>query len=176
MGGLLLNKEKLEKPKYNTTPVPLTDFEEVPIPPYQFSIEFGTVTVALFQSIETLEVKREVVPLTEGGLNAYTYEFPGQVSFGHVTFKTGMTSSDFFWQWMMDGQIAGWVQPKDFSLYQRRPVENQYKIVRRWDFFNAFPVKWNISSLESDKSDKIVIESLELSFDYFMAGPAEKKA
>jgi phage tail-like protein len=170
MGGLLLKKDKPGKPKYDAKIAPLSDYEEVPIPTYQFTIEVADVTVALFQSCTGIEVKRETQAVVEGGLNAYSYELPGQVSFGHVTFETGMSSSDFFWKWMMDGQLDGWIQPKDFSLVQRRPAPNSYKIVRKWDFFNAYPVKWKISDLSVTNSDKIAIESLEISFDYFEAG------
>ena len=73
MGGLLLKKDKPGKPKYLAELKPLSDFEEIPIPAYQFSIEIGSVTAALFQACKNLEVTREVEKLTEGGLNAYTY-------------------------------------------------------------------------------------------------------
>jgi phage tail-like protein len=173
MGGLLLKKDKPGKPKYLTELKPLSDFEEIPIPAYQFSIEIGSVTAALFQACKNLEVTREVEKLTEGGLNAYTYEFAGHVSFGHVTLETGLTTSDFFWKWMTDGQLDGWIHPLDFSLVQRRPSPGTFTEVRKWDFFNAFPVKWKISDLSVDDSQKIAIESLELSFDYFEAGKIE---
>jgi len=102
-------------------------------------------------------------------LNAYTYELPGQISYGHIKFETGMSSSDFFYKWMMDGQLDGWIQTKNFSLIQRRPAPNAYTIVRKWDFFDAYPVKWKISDLSVSDSEKIVIESLELTFGYFEA-------
>ena len=173
MGGLLLKKDKPGKPKYLTDLKPLSSFEEIPIPAYQFSLEVGDITVALFQACRNLEVTRDVEKLTEGGLNAYTYEFAGHVSFGHVTLETGLTSSDFFWRWMNAGQLDGWIQPMDFSLVQRRPSPEKFVSVRKWDFFNSFPVKWKISDLSVDDSQKIVIESLELSFDYFEAGKIE---
>ncbi len=169
MGGLLLKKEKPAKPKYSGGLEPLSDFEEVPIPAYQFSIEIGDVTVALFQSCTELEVSRAIETVVEGGLNAYTYELPGQISYGHIRFETGMSSSDFFYKWMMDGQLDGWIQTKNFSLIQRRPAPNAYTIVRKWDFFDAYPVKWKISDLSVSDSEKIVIESLELTFGYFEA-------
>jgi phage tail-like protein len=169
MGGLLLSKEKLAKPEYAPALKPLTDFEEMPIPAYQFSIEFGTDTMALFQNISELEVKRETETVIEGGLNAYAYEFPGHISYSHITLETGFTSSDFFWKWMMDGQLGGWIQSKNFTLVQRRPSPNKYETVRKWNFVNAYPVKWKISDLSAD-SQKIAIEKLELTFDYFEMG------
>jgi phage tail-like protein len=42
----------------------------------------------------------------------------------------------------------------------------KYKIVRKWNFYNAYPVKWKIADLTVE-SQKIAIEKLELTFDYF---------
>lgn len=175
--GLL---QKTNKPAaiVNASLKPLRDIEEYPIPIYQFSILMGDDVVALFQSVAGLTVKREVEALTEGGKNEATHEFPGHVSFEHVTFEAGLTSSDFFWKWMMDGMYDGRAQKKDFDLIQRRPnpaysgAKGEYiwEAIKTWNFFNAYPVSWKISDLVLDDSEKIAIETLELTFDYFKLG------
>ena len=170
MGGLLLKKDKPGKPKYSPGLAPLSDFEEAPLPGYQFSISIGDVLVALFQSCSGLEVKRDTQTVIEGGLNPYTYELPGQMSYGHVTFSAGMSSSDFFWKWMVDGQLDGWAQLMNFTLTQFRPAPEKNTIVRVWDFFDAYPVKWKLSDLSVDTTNRIAIETLEICFGYFEAG------
>ncbi len=172
--GLLQNTKK---PTSITTTrlTPLRDIEELPIPVYQFAIVMDDEVVALFQSISGMSVKRAFEGLKEGGKNEAVHEFPGQVSFEHITLESGLTSSDFFWKWMMDGVHQGWVQKKNFALIQRRPNpkyedkpgQEIWEVVKTWSFFNAFPVSWKISDLNLDDSEKIVMESLELSFDYF---------
>jgi phage tail-like protein len=168
--SILQSTSKITSPKAETLKA-LTDFNEIPIPIYQFSIEVGEEVVALFQSLNGMSVSREVEPLNEGGVNHFGYEFPAQVSYAHVTFETGLSSSDFFWKWMMAGQYDGRAQAMDFFLVQRRSAPTGtspvYEEVRRWNFHNAFPVSWSISDLNVDESDNIVIETLELSFDYF---------
>jgi len=176
--GLLQTTAKPAKPSPKKL-TPLKDIEEYPVPAYQFAIEIddpsgNAVTVALFQSVTGMSVKRAVDPLTEGGVNNFAYEFPGHVSYEHITLGAGLTSSDFFWEWMMDGQYDGRAQAKNFVLVQRRPnpdyaspSDDIFKEIKRWNFFNAFPAGWKISDLSLDDSQKIVIESLELSFDYF---------
>jgi phage tail-like protein len=153
---------------------PLTNLEEYPIPTYQFSIKFGGDTVALFQSVKGLSVTREVEPLKVGGENNFGREFPGHISFGHVTFEVGLTSSNYFWDWMVAGQLDGYANSRDFTLIQRRPNpaggSPLFEEVRKWNFDNAFPVSWKLSDLVLDDSQKIVIESLELSFDFFEVG------
>jgi phage tail-like protein len=167
----ILQSTSTIKAPVDETITPLTDVQEIPIPIYQFSIEIGDAVVALFQSLNGMSVSREVEPLNEGGVNHYGYEFPAQVSYAHVTFETGLSSSDFFWKWMMAGQYDGRAQVFDFFLVQRRSAPDGtspiYEEVRRWNFHNAFPVSWSISDLNVDESENIVIETLELSFDYF---------
>jgi phage tail-like protein len=173
--GLLQNTTKPDG-LIKTPLAALKDIEEYPIPIYQFSIVMDGEVVALFQSISGMNIKREVVPLTEGGKNDATHEFAGQVSYEHITFESGLTSSDFFWKWMMDGAIGGYVQKKDFDLIQRRPNPNYsdgaeiWEVAKTWNFINAFPVSWKISDLALEDSEKIVMESLELTFDYFTLG------
>jgi len=148
--------------------------DEIPIPIYQFVVEIDDVTVALFQNVSGMSFSREVEPLTVGGENDFGREFPGHVSYGHITFEVGLSSSDFFWKWMKAGDLGGYAVAKNFTLVQRRPnpdgasaPEDIFQVIKSWDFYNAFPVSWKISNLGIDNSQNIVIETLELSFDYF---------
>jgi phage tail-like protein len=153
---------------------PLSDLKEYPVAGYQFSIEFGSDIVALFQSVRGISVSRKIEPLEVGGENNFSREFPGRFSYGHITLEVGLTSSDFFWEWMMAGNLEGSATSKDFTLVQRRHNPGggspAFVEVHRWNFKNAFPVSWKISDLGIDDSQKIVMESLELSFDYFEKG------
>lgn len=166
----LLQKTKKITPSVAPTIAPLTDTDEFPVPIFQFSIDINGAIVALFQSISGMAVSRNVESVTVGGQNDTENEFPGQVSYGHVTFETGLSSSDFFYKWMMHGAEDGSVLKLNFTLIQRRSVATGYETVKTWDFENAFPVKWSISDLTVNDSEKIVIEKLEVSFDRFGPG------
>lgn len=150
--------------------------EEFPVPIYQFAIQIDGEMVAFFQSVTGMTVKRQIDELTEGGRNDYTLEFPGHVAYDHITFEVGMTSSSFFFDWMMDGQFDGRAQSKNFTLLQLRPNpdykdgDDIFIVTKRWNFDGAFPVSWKISDLSIDDSQKIVVESLELSFNFFTLG------
>jgi phage tail-like protein len=174
--GLLQKTSNISTPA-DFTKIPNWTDDEYPVPIYLFGIHIkdSENPVALFQSVSGMEVTRNVEPLEVGGLNNYGNEFPGQLSFGHITFGVGLTSHDFFWSWMMDGAVQGYARKMDFTLKQRRPSpteiadgEDILPVVKTWKFVNAFPVSWKISDLDVDDSNKIVIESLELSFDYFI--------
>jgi phage tail-like protein len=159
-------------------PIRISDGDEIPIPIYQFAIYMDDPDspVALFQNVTGMSITREVEPLTVGGENNFGREFPGHVSYGHITLGVGLSSSDFFWKWMTAGDLDGYVIAKNFTMEQRRPQpdpdgasdeEKIFEVVKRWNFENAFPVSWKISDLNLDNSNNIVIETLELSFDLF---------
>ncbi len=197
--GLLSKSTSMSSPAAFDTE-PIDDIEKIPIPQYQFAIEIdaagkGSKTIALFQNVSGISVSREPVPLKVGGENDFGREFPGPVSFGHITLETGLTDSNFFWKWMMAGATAGRAQSINFTLIQRRPnpdlnqtsldtyqsdakngvdelatikgAQEIFVVVKQWNFVNAFPVSWKLGDLSLDNSEAIALESLELSFDYF---------
>jgi len=147
-------------------PAPLSVYTQYPLTNYRFSVEIDGVIVALFQKISGITVSRGIQALTQGGFNEYTYEFPSNFSYDHITLQAGLSSSDFFYQWMMAGkESGGYAESKDVTLEQRflDPAVDPL----RWTFDGAFPTKWKISNLSVDDSKSIVIESLELSFNFF---------
>lgn len=145
---------------------PLKDIAEFPMVNYQFTIMIDNNPVALFQKVSGMTVERKIDELTEGGFNEYTYEFPREFSYNHITFESGLSSSDFFYKWMMYGKEQGFAMGKGFVLKQRYP-DKPFDEPKTWNFDGAFPVKWKISDLSVGNSQNIVIEKLELSFNFF---------
>lgn len=144
---------------------------EFPIPGYQFAVMMkDEKAIAFFQNVTGLSVKRKVEPVIEGGENSFTREFPGPLTYGHVTLEVGLTSSKMFLDWMMQGKYTAAVEKRGFFLVQFQPKEGgtpTYEEVKRWSFENAYPVSWKLSNLSADSTQKIAIESLELTFDFF---------
>jgi phage tail-like protein len=147
---------------------PLKDISEFPIVTYQFAIKIdgGSDPVALFQKISGMTVTRGIDELTEGGFNEYTMEFPREFGYNHIIFESGLSSSDFFYKWMMYGKEQGFALGKNFVLEQRFANKPSSE-VKSWAFDGAFPVRWSISDLDVTNSNSIVIETLELSFNTF---------
>jgi len=147
---------------------PLIDIAKIPIVNYQFAIKIDDMDepVALFQKISGIKVERAIDSLTEGGFNEFTFEFPREFGYNHVTFEGGLTSSDFFYKWMMYGKEQGFALGKNFVLEQRYPDKPADEL-KSWYFDGAYPVRWQISDLSVTDSKSIVIETLELSFNFF---------
>ena len=158
-----LIKEKPGIPeKFTVTPVDVAD--DYPLPNYRFVIMIDGVQVALFQKVSSILVERKTEEITEGGYHEHTYEFPKHFSYSHIKFEIGLASSNFFYEWMMQGKEKGYAIGKDFDLVQKNINGSDAKT---WNFFGGFPVKWQISDLSVSNSKTIVIEKFELSFNYF---------
>jgi phage tail-like protein len=143
---------------------PSDDISDIPLPHYYFAVEIDGVTVALFQKVSSIVVARKTDEITEGGFHEHTLEFPKHFSYNHIKFEVGMASSDFFYKWMMYGKEEGFAIGKDFVLKQKYPNGDD---ARSWFFQGAFPVKWQMSDLSITNSKAIIVEKIELSFNYF---------
>ena len=150
---------------------PLTDLDAFPVINYQFLLKIGDESkpVALFQKISGIKVERAIDELTEGGFNEFTYEFPREFGYGHLTLETGLSSSDFFYKWMMYGKEQGFAHGQKLVLDQKLP-DKAADAPKSWTFDGAFPVRWEISDLSIGNSQNVVIETLELSFNFFELG------
>jgi phage tail-like protein len=154
-----------------------------PAPAYLFFVELSGVLVALFTKCSGLEVKRDQQKVTEGGVNNYEHVLPGRVSFSNIKLERGLSLSRGLWDWMMQGRYNFKVRRINFSIVQGAPGHNLttaiagkaglesgafmtvagqgFGKVKHWDVVDAFPVKWDMSSLDTS-SGKTVIETLEI--------------
>ena len=86
---------------------------------------------------------------------------PGRTTYANITLERGYTATDDLWQWrknIEDGKIdrrAGSV----IILDQDGTTE-----VARYNFFEAWPCKWNVPELDSDSS-AMAIEKIELAVE-----------
>jgi len=154
-----------------------------PAPAYLFFVELSGVFVALFTECSGLQVQRAVEPVQEGGVNNYTHKLPGRIEFSNITLKRGLSLSRSLWDWMMQGRYDSRVRRINFSIIQGAPSHNLATLigdaagadndtfftvmgqgfgkVKHWDIENAYPVKWDMSSLNAS-SKNAAIETLEI--------------
>ena len=154
-----------------------------PAPAYLFFVELSGVFVALFTECSGLQVQRAVETVQEGGINNYSHKLPGRIEFSNITLKRGLSLSRGLWDWMMQGRYNSRVRRINFSIIQGAPSHNLATLigdaagadndtfftvmgqgfgkVKHWDIENAYPVKWEMSSLNAS-SKNAAIETLEI--------------
>lgn len=128
-----------------------------PFPAFKFCVEIGSITQAIFSECSGLEAEVEVLEYEEGGLNDYVHKLPGRVKYSDLTLKRGMATSDELWDWYKNA-LGGTIERKNVSiiLYDIAGEQN-----RRWNFQEAFPVKWTGPDFRAD-NNVAAIETLVL--------------
>ena len=86
---------------------------------------------------------------------------PGQVTYGDVTLRYGLTASAVLWQWMLTA-VRGTVERRNVSVLILDSGGTQEVV--RWNLTNAWPSKWRGAPLDA-LSREVAIESLTLVFE-----------
>jgi phage tail-like protein len=131
---------------------------------YNFSVQVGGEEVAAFSEVTGLEAEIEIQEYREGGVNEYTHKLAGPVRYtSNLVLKRGISDSRGLWSWYCD-VMRGEIQRKSISIVLMNSASEQ-KV--KWDFQNAYPVKWTGVNLRASASE-VAIESIELVHDGLM--------
>jgi phage tail-like protein len=122
---------------------------------------------ASFQEISGIEAERDVEPVVEGGENRFVHQLPKAVHYSNLVLKRGVTSADsFLSEWIgksLASNLTSRVEKHDLMVAL---LNEQGAPAVAWTFTNAFPVKYELSALNSQEN-KILIETLEFSYNTF---------
>ena len=134
-------------------------------PACRFYVEIGGMAQAVFTEVGGLQMETDVTELEEGGNNGFIHRLPGRTKMGNLTLKRGMAGSNEFFKWYQ--QIAlGKIERRNLSVIMYNPAGEE---VTRWDFMNAYPVKWIGPQLTADGT-AVAIETLELAHEGLKLG------
>lgn len=133
---------------------------------FNFMIEIEGIVQASFTECSGLEDTTEVIEVRQGGDSTTVYKLPGKTSYGDITLKWGATASTELMDWRQD-VINGTVTRRHGSvvLYDLANTTE----VARWNFYNAWPSKWDGPAL-SAKGNDIAIETLVLAVERLTRG------
>jgi len=121
------------------------------------------VPFGIFSEFTGLSAEVEVLLIEEGGCNGYIHKLPVRTKFSDITLKRGIIpedNQDALWKWL-EAVINGKFQRKNVSvvLYD---ASGEWR--RRWNFENAYPVKWEGPTLKAD--DRVItMETLVLAHE-----------
>ena len=122
---------------------------------------------ASFQEVSGLQAELTVEEVAEGGENRFTHRLPRTAKYSNLVLKRGVVlGSSFLADWAARTIGAKLTRPIDTRNLQVSLLNDAGDPVVVWTFTNAFPVKLDASPLDS-MANKILIETLELSYNYF---------
>ena len=131
-------------------------------PGCRFDVSINRMPQAVFTEVSGLSMEVVVEDVEEGGHNDFVHRLPGRCKMGNLTLKRGLTKSNDFFVWCQQiarGKIVR--RPVTVILYNVDGTE-----AMKWNFNNAFPVKWSGPQFKSDDTSS-AIESIELAHDGF---------
>jgi phage tail-like protein len=124
---------------------------------FRFRVEIQGIQQMGFTECSSIGSHIEVVEYREGGDVASVRKLPGKVSYPDITLKWGMTNSQEIYDWHRD-TAQGNIKRVSGSVVQ---FDDTGKEQLRWDFFNAWPSKWDGPAFNA-KGNDVSIETLTL--------------
>jgi len=140
-------------------PVPVP--ERDPYRVYNFKLIIEGVTEGHFTECSGLGIQVEAIKYREAGNSQVVRRIPGQVDYGDVTLRYGLTTSHDLWDWFLTA-VAGTVERKNISILMLD--SDGVTEAMRWDLINAWPSEWKGAPLDA-MSHEIAIEGLTLVFE-----------
>lgn len=128
---------------------------------YNFRVEIDGLTRAGFKTCSGLELNQNAGTYREGtdptlGMR----KIPGMVSSSDISLGRGITKDRELWDWMQAAR-GGNVSRRNMSVVL---MNDAGKEVVRWNFRNAWPIKWSGPSLDAT-SDEFAMESLDITHE-----------
>ena len=136
-----------------------------PFMPFRFRVEIEGITSAGASEVTGLQIETETEPFEEGGVNDFVYQLPKRTKYQHITLKRGITDKDDMWNWYQE-VIIGSFKRKNCAIILMDLIGND---AWRWDFYEAYPVKWTGPELRAD-SNTVAFETIELAHHGFRKG------
>jgi phage tail-like protein len=127
---------------------------------FRFYVTIHDVAQAVFTEVTGLQVETVVMDYEEGGNNAFVHKLPGRTKVGNLTLKHGMTRTNELFTWFAK-VVGGEVDRRNVSVIMFDSLGEE---LVRWDFLNAYPVKWVGPQLGA-ASNAVAIETLELAHE-----------
>lgn len=131
---------------------------------FHFKVEFvGYPGEFQFQSVSGLTVDVETEPIAEGGENRFKHKVPVRTKYPNLVLKRGL---------LVDSELIKWfrnaVENLDFKPTNLivKLLNEKHEPLQSWNVVHAYPVKWSISDFDAEQNN-LVIETLELSYNYF---------
>jgi len=129
---------------------------------YDFLVEIDGITRASFQEASGFDSSIDVTEYREGGDNETLRKLPAKTKFSNIVLKWGTADDTDLYDWHMQwikGDPAAKRKNGSIVILDRQGNE---KI--RWNFTNAWPVKWTGPTFNA-KGNDLAIETLELAHE-----------
>lgn len=135
---------------------------------FHFKVEFTGLGAgdidARFQAVSGLSVEFETETVKEGGENRFEHTLPVRTKFPDLVLKRGMLlENSKVFEWCMKAFQEREFKPCNLLISL---LNDKHEPLRSWNVVAAWPKKWSVTELNAESSS-VVIESLDLKYQYF---------
>ena len=134
---------------------------------FNFKVEFDLPGIAdtdfRFRDVSGISMEVEEETYNEGGENRFIHKFPVRARYPDLVLKRGLLTDSVIRKWCEEAIYNLDIQPTSVWVTL---LNEEHEPLQSYTFINAWPKKWNISDLNAESSE-IVIESLELAYQYY---------
>lgn len=123
---------------------------------FRFVVSVNGVPQAAFTECTLPSIDLDVEEVKEGGLNSYTHQLPGRCKPTKVVLKNGVGKSPIV-AWYIESLVHP-VARRNITIALLGSLMNPIIV---WNIQDAYPVKWDGPSLQSD-GNVIAVQTLEL--------------
>ncbi|PYP85736.1 MAG: phage tail protein [Blastocatellia bacterium AA13] len=122
---------------------------------------------ASFQEISGVQAEWDTEEVVEGGENRFVHRLPRPAKYSNLVLKRGIvTKGSFLSEWFgltIGSALTLPIIPQNLLVMLLN--DNGWP-TNAWIFVNAYPLRWDVGPFNS-MDNKILIETLELSYNYF---------
>lgn len=142
-----------------------------PLLTFNFKVDMDNNSAdAYFQEVSGISAELQFDSINAGGNNNYQLKLPTRSKYSNLVLKRGtLKGSSTLLNWCMktitnEANIDGFSSKfKDITVHLVNDDDDE---VFSWEFKDCYPVKWEISNFNAQKSE-VAMETIELSYKYF---------
>lgn len=132
----------------------------------RFRVEIDGVSISSFSEVIMPQAWADVIEYREGSEATRPRKLRGLFSYSNLVLRRGLTESNELFQY--------WKAVADGTLTRRSISvilldEAGETEVKRWNFFEAWPCRYELSALDANGSE-VITETVEIAFEYFEVG------
>ncbi len=116
-----------------------------------------------FQEVSGINAEISTEELKEGGENRFVHKLPRPAKYNNLVLKRGMLTDSGLIDWFKNAVENFEFKPITIKVTL---LDKEGAPLSSWNFVNAYPVKWNVSSFDAKKNE-IVVDTIEIVYKYF---------
>ncbi len=133
---------------------------------FYFKLSFNGEDAA-FQEVSGISKEMSVEEVASGGENRFKYRLPTISTSHNLVLKRALIpEGSQLADWCEATLVEGLSSPITTHDVSVSLLDSDGQVCSMWTFYNAYPVKYNISDLKSQEN-ALVIETIELAYTYF---------